>query len=277
MIELPIQAIEIIRPLIHKSGMRGHLALVLEVFEGRRPGQVFVDRLEKPLTALVCSASGFFFAFGEPDETMLLSLVQRFMKKGNDENYTTLFGSNPAWNAPLQRVFEPYGAICERRLAFELRSMPGKPVIPNGFYLQPINASMAQTILDGSGTDNFGIDPWFIRTAGGAQAYAALDLGLALVPSGQTVTPQIASLCGVCGLGGGEAELEVGTVPAFQGQGLAVIVSAAFMHQCWERGLHPAYSCSSENTPSISVAHRLGYVEVEEILGYRLSVQDNEE
>jgi hypothetical protein len=43
------------------------------------------------------------------------------------------------------------------------------------------------------------------------------------------------------------------------------------MHQCQSRGLLPAYSCSSDNYPSISVAHRLGYAEFEEIQGYRLS------
>lgn len=274
MIELPIQAIRNIRPLIHSSGMHGHLALVYEVLEGRQPGQVFVDHMENPLTALVCSASGFFFAFGKPNKSMLEALVCRFMKRGSDENYTTLFGTNPAWNAPLQRVFAPYGAICERRLAFELKSMPEESTIPDGFTLQPITARMAHSILDGSGTDGYGIDPWFVRIAGGAETYAALNLGLALVPAGQTTSPQIASLCGVCGLGGGEVELEVGTVPAYRGRGLATIVSAAFMHQCRERGLRPAYSCSSNNAPSIAVAHRLGYVEVEEIFGYRLSVQD---
>lgn len=277
MIELPTYAANKIQPLIHESGMRGHLALVYEVLEGRQPGQFFVDRLEDPLTALVCSASGFFFAFGKPNERMLETLVCRFMKKGIDENYTTLFGSSPAWSAPLQRVFAPYGAICERRIAFELRYILEEPAIPDGFTLQPITARMAQSILDGSGTDGFGIDPWFVRIAGGAESYAARNLGLALVPAGHTDSPQIASLCGVCGLGGGEVELEVGTVPAYRGRGLAVIVSAAFMHQCRERGLHPAYSCSSNNAPSIAVAHRLGFFEIEEIFGYRLSVQDNEE
>jgi GNAT superfamily N-acetyltransferase len=264
-LELPLRSVEKIRPLVHASGMRGHLALVYEVFEGRRGGQVFVDQLAHPHTALLCGASGFYFAFGEPNEIMLNALIMRLMKTGPDENYTTLFGSSPTWNDPLQHAFEPYKAQREKRLAFELFSMPEEPAIPHEFALQPINARLAQSILDGSGTGGFGIDPWFVRSAGGAETYAALGLGLALIQNGQ-----IASLCGVCGLGGGEAELEVGTVPAFRGRGLAAIVSAAFMWQCQARGLQPAYSCGSDNIPSIAVAHRLGYGEIEEIQGYKL-------
>jgi predicted GNAT family acetyltransferase len=71
-------------------------------------------------------------------------------------------------------------------------------------------------------------------------------------------------------MGGGEVEMEVGTVPAFRERGLATVVSAAFMQRCLARGLQPAYSCSSDNDPSIHVAHKLGYVEIEEIHGYRL-------
>jgi GNAT superfamily N-acetyltransferase len=246
--------------------MRGHLALVYEVFEKRRRGQIFVDNPASPQTALVCSASGFFFTFGRPDDRLLRTVIAHFWRSGIDLNYTTLFGSSSAWNIPLQRAFAPYGAQRESRLAFELKSPPAAPVIPAGFTLRPISAALAQSILDGTGTGNFGIDPWFVRTTGGAQAYAALDLGLALM-----CNDQIASLCGVCALGNGEAELEVGTVPAFQGRGLATIVSAAFMQQCQARGLRPAYSCSSDNAPSIAVAHKLGYLEIEEIHGYRMS------
>ncbi len=265
MLELPLQDIKKVRPLIQSSGMRGHLALVYEIFEGRRNGQVFVDDQNDPQTAILCNPAGFFFAFGRPDDAVLNQLIWRFMKTGPDENYTTLFGSSSAWNTPLERAFAPYRVECQKRLAFELRSMPEEPAIPPGFTLQPITASLADSILDGSGTGGFGIDPWFVRTAGGAEAYAALSLGLALVQNGQ-----IASLCGVCGLGDGEAELEVGTVPAYRGRGLATIVSAAFMWQCHARGLQPAYSCTSDNAASISIAHHLGYVEIEEIHGYRL-------
>ncbi len=263
--QLPRQAYDRVRPLIQASGMRGHLALVYEALEERRPGQIFVNDAENPRTAIVCGASGFCFALGEPDEALLGQVIRQHWKAGMDENYTTLFGSSAAWTVPLKRAFSPYHAQRESRLAFELKSPSETPVIPGGFALQPITAVLAQSILDGSGTDHFGIDPWFIRTAGGAEAYAAYGLGLALMQGGC-----IASICGICGMGGGEVEPEVGTIPAFRGRGLATVVSAAFMQECLARGLKMAYSCSSDNYASIHVAHKLGYIEIEEIHGYRL-------
>jgi ribosomal protein S18 acetylase RimI-like enzyme len=252
-------------PLVRASGMRGHLALVYELLEGRMPGQVYVDSIVNPRTSLVCNSNGFYFAFGKPDEDMVGPLVERFWALNQREIYTTLFGSSPAWDDSLQRLCSSLGAGRETRLAFERRNQPIQPPVPEGLTLHPITVQLAERILDGTGTSGYGLDPWFIRVAGGPTAYASLGLGMVLLDGDLMV-----SMCGVCGLGSGEAEMEVGTIPGYRGRGLAPIVCAAFMEQCHARGLHPTYSCSSQNTPSIAVAHKLGFVEVEEIHGYRL-------
>jgi GNAT superfamily N-acetyltransferase len=191
-------------------------------------------------------------------------LVEQFWKQNLSLNYATLFGSAPDWEVLLRHIAPP-GSRPEARLGFELRHSAPQPVIPEGLSLAPISARLAQAILDGSGTAGFGIDPWFIRVAGGPEAYAADGLGLALMDG-----DQIVSLCGVCGLGGGEAEMEVGTVLSYRGRGLAPIVCAAFMDQAKSRGILPAYTCSSDNPASRAVARKLGFVQNEEIYGYRL-------
>jgi predicted acetyltransferase len=68
----------------------------------------------------------------------------------------------------------------------------------------------------------------------------------------------------------GEVELEVGTVPQQRGKGLAVIVCRELIKQCQHLGIEPVYTCTSNNLPSVAVAHKLGYAEVEEVLGYEL-------
>ncbi len=265
--ELPLDQYDRVRPLVQQSGMRGHLALVYELLEHRVNGQIWVNDQTHPETALICPQNGFYFVFGKPDEECLAPEINRMWadQPAMHENYATLFGSNPNWTGPLQRLFDPLGAPMVSRLAFiQQTATPDLPP-PPGFFLEPISESLGQSILDGSGTHSFGIDPWFIRIAGGPAAYAANELGLALVKNGQ-----IASLCGFCGWGYGEVEMEVGTVPAFRGQGLATIVCAAFMRQCQQRGLQPAYSCQAGNHASIAVAHKLGFVEIEAIQGFPL-------
>ena len=267
MVELSSSSYDLVKPLVRASGMRGHLALVYEVLDGRVAGQVFADDPANPRSAMAYNSNGFSFAFGRPDETLARPVVEHFWGIGQG----ALFGSEPAWDGLLERLCAPLGARPEARLAFELHGQTPHWDVPEGFSLQPITARLAESILDGSGTAGFGINPWFVQVAGGPQGYAAAGLGMAL-----TIGDQIASLCGYCGLGYGETEMEVGTLEAYRGRGLASIACAAFMEQCRARGLRPAYTCSSDNLPSKAVAHKLGYVEVEEVRGYILYHHEDE-
>jgi len=254
-----------IEPLVHGSGMSSHLAFVYELLEIRKKGTIYVDQSDQPKTALVCNETGFFFAFGEPDESIVRPTLEDLGNYKEWPYIAGLFASTPAWNGVLEQTLLPLGASRTGRLGFELLAKPEPPAIPDGYTLEPISAALAETILDGTGTDGYGIDPWFIHICGGAEGYAAHNLGLALMYQGQ-----IASLCGFCALANGEVELELGTVPAHRGKNLALVVSLAFMNQCERLGLRPVYTCTSTNTPSVSVAHKLGYKEVEEIVGYIL-------
>lgn len=255
-------------PLVHGSGMRGHLAFAYEVIEGVKKGTIFVDQIQRPRSALICNETGFFFAYGDPDEEITRPTIQQLWRQKDWRYATCLFGSTPGWGEIIQQVLGPLGAAPTARLGFELRTEPDPTPVPPGYTLQPIDAQLAQSILDGTGTGGYGIDPWFIRICGGAEGYSRHGLGLALVQDGQ-----IASVCGFCALANGEAELEIGTVPAQREKGLAAIVSRAFMDQCQERGFMPVYTCTSTNLPSRAVAHKLGYVEVEEVTGFYLPTE----
>lgn len=264
-----------IESFVEASGMRGHLALVHEVLDRRTGGRVFVDDLHAPRTTLVCNANGFYFGFGDPDEAVLRPQLQLLFAEGRSDLSAGVYGSSPAWEAPLRSILIPLGAVYGPRLAFELpagwqESQPEPPPLPPGFQIEAIDRQIALAIVTGAGTHNYGIDPWFIHIAGGPAAYAALGLGMAITVGKHLEQKQIASICGLCGLGGGEVELEVGTVPAYQHKGLAYTAAVAFMQQCRLRGLRPAYSCSRTNTPSRALAARLGFVEMEEIHGFSL-------
>ena len=269
--DLPIHQFERVIPLLKTSPMRGHLPFPHGVVEGRHPGRIFVDQPDHPGSAVICNLSGFFFAFGEPAPELILPLVQQLRREPLNQENTVLFGDRPAWTETFRLAFHSPAEVPLSRLGFEHRPAPGRPpldwrdCLPPGMRLEPITARLAETILDGTSTGNYGIDPWFIRIAGGPRAYEAYGLGYALLDG-----DQIASLCGVCGLGHGEAEMEVGTPPAYRGRGLATLVCAAFLEQAAAQGWKPTYTVDSRNLPSIAVARKLGYVEIEEIQGYRL-------
>lgn len=267
---LLIPQAEQVIPLVQASGMRGHLTFAYSVLEGRQPGQVFVDSVINPQTALICNLSGFYFAFGRPEEDMVWPLVADWATQPLSAEQTLLLVPSPDWAALFDRLLPERTA----RRSFAYRPTPGKPPvnwrerIPAGFRIQPITADLARGIADGTLTGGYGIDPWFIRIAGGPEAYAAEGLGQALV----TENGQIASLCGFCALGNGEVEFEVGTVWDYRGQGHSVTVCSAFLEQCQERGLEPAYTTAYDNLSSIQVANKLGFEEVEVVQGYPLGL-----
>jgi GNAT superfamily N-acetyltransferase len=261
-----------ILPLVDASSLHGHLAFAYAVLEQRQGGQVFAEDCPNPRYALVCNDSGFFLAFGEPEESDLVAQVRQLFHQKLVEENTALFGTSPAWDAPLAAAFAPFQAQATRRLGFRIDPQPGRPPldwrerIPPGYHIAPIDAALCARIADGSATNGYGIDPWFIRIMGGPEGYAAHGLGCALMHG-----EQIASLCGYCAFAHSEAELEVGTVPAYQGKGFATLASAAFLEQCQQKGLLPVYTCESKNMPSLAVAHKLGFIEVEEIVGYSVT------
>lgn len=256
---------ERVRPLVRASRMRGHLAFVFEVIDGIKKGVIYADQPHNPRTALVCNETGFFFAFGEPNYETVYPLLLRLWENKPSPYPACLFASTTALGNLLNQVLQPLGAKPTARLGFEQRERLPVPPVPPGYSLHPITTELARAILDGSGTDGYGIDPWFIRICGGAEQYATHRLGFALLYG-----DLIASICGFCALANGEAELEVGTVPAHRGKGLATVTSLAFMEQCHRMGYNPVYTCTSTNLPSRAVARKLGYVEMEEITGFNL-------
>lgn len=274
MIELSLLSYKRVIPLVHASGMRSHLALVYEILDGRLPGRVFVDSPDGLRTAIVANANGFYFGFGRAVEGRLRPMIDQFWQENLAVDKTSLFGSHAEWNAPLARLCAPLGAKPVARLGFELSDQTlanplSQGALPEGMTLSPITTRLAEGIFDGSLTGGYGLDPWFIRIAGGPQDYAALGLGKVIMAG-----EQIVSMAGVAGMGGGEVEIEAGTAEAYRGRGLSLIACAAFMAECQAKGLRPTYTCDSANAASIALAHKLGFKEIEEIHGFEMFKQD---
>jgi hypothetical protein len=257
---------KIVHSLIEASGMKGHLALVHAVSEGIQRGKVFVDDVTQPRAALVCNLSGFYFLFGEIDRASFECFAPELLSQHLSDEYTVMFVTSPVTRAALDPLFRQ--RISRTALLHLDRSRyPSnwRARLPQGFRIAPIDARTAQRIVN----EDLGLDPWFIRIAGGPAAYAAHGHGLCLM-TGAT----IASFCAECAVGGNEVELEVGTAPYFRNRGLAEIVCTAFIEDCLARDLTPAYSASSDNAPSLRLAQKLGYSQPEEIHGYVLEQQD---
>ena len=248
-------------PVLVQRETESHMAVVYAVFEGSMPGKVFVDDPDAVHTLLVCNLTGFWFVFGTPTPAFFDFIPELLRVHLNDEP-TALFATSRAWEAALDARFSPKFT----RIGFHFSPHDGAPPgdyqarVPAGFRLVPLDPRLAARL----GAD--GMDPWIVRIWDGPDAFGERVFGWALADG-----LRLASFCTACGLGGGEAEIEIGTAPAFEGRGLATIVGAAFVAEALRRGLAPAWTCDSRNVGSAAVARKLGFVPAETVAGYWLS------
>jgi RimJ/RimL family protein N-acetyltransferase len=245
--------------LVQRSEIRSHIALAHTVIEGRQSGQLFADDPATVRTLLIAPASGFCFLFGDAESGAFERFLPEFLARhlpGQPELYAT----SAAWQARLDPLFTRRYVRVGYELPLRDETRPVEEArLPPGCTLVPMEASLRPGWPEG-------LDSWIWRIWGGAERFEERSFGVAILSE-----EGIASFCAACGIGGGEAEAEVGTVPEWRGRGLATTAASAFMRECALRSLRPAWSCAAGNVPSAALARRLGFVAIEEVTGYPLS------
>lgn len=255
--ELDPRQFDRILPLVPDHKKAGHMAFVHAMIEGRMAGAVFVDDAVRPRSALACNASGFWLALGEPRSDLVEEALPGLVNGLAGVEPSLLFGGSEGWTAVLASLFE--GPVLRTEFQHApIRASSARPDVPAGFELRPIDEGIARQ-FDGR------VDPWVVRIWGGPERFVRDCFGYAVLQDGV-----LASFCTACGIGGSEAEVEVGTAMDSRRQGLAFVVCDAFMRECERRGLAPSWTCDSGNEPSQRLARSLGFVAFREVTGYRV-------
>ncbi len=247
------------RRLIPPARHAGHLAFAHALIDGTLPGRVFADDLPAPRSALFCPDNGFFLATGVPNaafaEQVIAALQADWLTSLQESRLVV--ATNDGWTAALRTLLP----VEEGRIEFHFSGTGSSaPTLPPGYRLEPLSAASAAAF--GSG-----IDPWVVRTMGGPETFAARSFGAVVLAGGGS----LASACVACAIGGGEAEIEIGTDPRHRRRGLAAVAGAAFIAACAERGLVPAWTCDATNEASIRCAARLGFARFREATVFPLS------
>ncbi len=234
----------------------GHVTFSLGVLEGRMPGQVWADDQEEPRTAIVMSDADFCLAFGEPRADLVRESLPAMIAENRAEK-PELWATTDEWAAALAFL-----GGHRRRNEYHFAGLPpgaGK-ALPAGYRLVAIDLSVAR-MFEGA------VDPWVVNTVwGGPERFVEQAFGWAVLAAGGN----LASFCAVCAIGGGEAEVEIGTNPEHRRRGLALAAGAPFIEDCLARGLTPAWTCASGNAGSERLAELLGFAFVRTVTGYAL-------
>jgi GNAT acetyltransferase len=234
----------------------GHVTFSLGVLERRMPGQVWVDDPSAPRTAVVMSDADFCLAFGEPQPELVRKSLPA-MIAGNHAEKPELWATTDEWAAALSFLGEP-----RKRNEYHFTGLPSASArpLPAGYRLIPIDVGIAR-MFQGA------VDPWVVNAVwGGPERFVEQAFGWAVL----TANGALASFCTVCAIGGGEAEVEIGTNPAHRRRGLALATGARFIEDCLARGLTPAWTCATGNAGSERLADLLGFRFTRTITGFPL-------
>jgi len=234
----------------------GHVTFSLGVLEGRMSGQVWADDPAAPRTAVVMSDADFCLAFGEPRPDLVGASLPTMMAENRAEK-PELFATTDEWAAALAFLGEH-----RRRNEYHFTGLPpgAGRALPAGYRLVPIDVSVAR-MFEGA------VDPWVVNVVwGGPERFVQQAFGWAVLAADGA----LASFCAVCAIGGGEAEVEIGTNPDHRRRGLALAAGARFIEDCLVRGLIPAWTCATGNAGSERLAALLGFRFVRTVTGYAL-------
>lgn len=244
----------LVRAFMPSAAEAGHLAFAHAVLDGTMPGSVVVDDAVLPTGAIIFNDCDFHVAIGRAPRTDVRRLVNEAVA-ANTAGRGQIWCSTPEWADALR----PHFTSGKWRNEYHPpAALPPERPVPAGYALQPIDARLASRFAED------GVDPWVIEIWGGLDAFLEKTFGFAAVTDGG----RLAAFCTFCGIGGGEAEIEIGTSGDHRQKGLAYVAGRAFMAEAMRRGIVPAWTCATENTPSARLADALGYHYFRKVEGF---------
>lgn len=251
-----------LRPLLERVPSNTLFAQV--VLDGDVPGSVWADDPEQPRTCYVRHPYGMSLLWGEPGragyEADLLRHLARSEEAMPQDEWLQVHPLHGELLVGLERSH--WGARRVTRLVrinFAFRPARPRPAaaLPAGMQVQPTGLEQFDRIMGAVVPRRFWRDREHFQQAG---------VGFSVIKDGEPVATAFSSF-----VKGHQLEIGIETHPEHRGQGLAAIACTHLIDHCREHGLEPIWSCREDNTGSMRLAHRLGFVPTRRLPYYHLA------
>ena len=248
--ELPPSQFERARPIL--GNPPADFAYIDSGLTGASPARVFVDDPGQPAAALMTRTYEYFV--GGALETPLADFIQDApVEVGVWADFYGFVAVDPAWNDRLRVLHPELETIGRRSFRFDSANLDRvrgwRERVPLGLRVVPMTAELAET-ADREMPEVIG------KLWAGYHLFAKYGFGALMLDGDVPV-----SVCCAFGVGGGEANLGVATVPAYRRRGLALISSHACVEMTFDRGLIPTWDCDAPNIASGELARAIGFTE----------------
>ncbi len=232
------------------------------VIEGTSPGRVYVDRVEQPTTAFMCTVEGYYLAGYDRNDAFNASLNRLIFKRlfaGDTvrENETDVaIGFHPdSWRGKMPIIFHgrlPLTTARRHYVCTELKADHWTDQVPRGFQVQKIDEPLLHMPRLEIPEHLTG---WMKTNWGSIDSFLRKGFAFCTLSDKQVVSWSVADC-----ISGDACEIGIHTRESFRGQGLATITAAAAVDYALSNGFqYVGWHCDEYNLPSIKTAEKVGF------------------
>lgn len=252
---------------------------VLSVVEGNNPGWVFIDKPDRPSTALVWSKGiEGLYLIGDENNTAFLrelnpyidALIAPRMHKLRLD-WFEICGNSEAWDPVIETVFRG------RRLSQSLQCIYTFKLhlYESRWYSAEVGCEVREADMNLL-VESHLLNGKFVlskirRFWDSLEMFLDKGLGYVLV-----CQEEAASICFSAFVAGNTRAIDVETVEKYRRRGFAETVAREFVKECTQRGLRPHWECKQENVASAALAEKLGFGKSIEYKLYSFRLEERE-
>lgn len=262
-----------VKPLL--PGLENH-PVINGVIDGNNPGEVFVDNLIHPETALIWAKNEMFYLCGKVDNQRFNSELEEYIasviqaKALPEEDTLNLeIHPNHDWDGAIESIFTRVALLKGERVPFIFHRDWFNPndmrEVPEGYEVKPISQELIEW------DENHIVKNEIMKFWGTSlESFFQKGFGYAVV-QGQTVIGTCLSVF----VSKNEYEIGINTyAPSHRGKGLATAMASAFIEECIRRDVTPHWTTESFRRDSIVIAKKLGFEQLDNYTVYYLPFEE---
>lgn len=246
------------------------------VIEGTCPGKIYVDDVDNPSSAFMCSCEGNYLA-GETDNNSfnvaLRDLIANTIFAGDtlwvDEDYLVVCVHPDRWTTKFNVIFEtrPPQQLPRKYFTCAALKVDWRKKLSQDFSIHRVD----QKFLNKTDLEiPEHITNWMRSNWGSADAFMEHGFGFAMVHDNKVVSWCIADC-----VSGTECEVGIRTREDYRRQGLATLTVAATVDYCLSQGFTKiGWHSNEENLGSIGTAEKVGFVLTRDYIWYYCMVEE---
>lgn len=210
-------------------------------------GEIYVDNLESPISAMAILGDFAFFA-GEPNDELVL-----YKPKWCTHDFIIMVPQHAAWGELIQRCY------AEKAKKVSRYAIKKEPHVHDKGKLQQVLTTLPEgyeiKLMDEDSYDKCKTAAWskdLVSQYKDYETYRKHGLGIVVLKDGEVVSGASSYSRYKDGI-----EIEIDTQEQYRRKGLAYICGAKLILECLERNLYPSWD--AHNIWSVALAEKLGY------------------